>query len=312
VPAGSPFDPDDEGAGEGRGRRDGVVDAREERDRPDADPRSARHDGRVARADRRIGEIVALLERRFPAGDTLLVLTSDPGAEPNERGRAGDEGALPDGSSHIPLLFVAPGRVTAGARVRAPAAITDVAPTILDLVGAEPLPAVAGRSLAPWILADGDRSSAGPARRARAGEPAERTPAELETLRRVHPAAGAPSPDLPAEVREKLERLGYVGAGSRPGAREPLWAAPDPVPCGGDPRLGRTRLFWDADRPGARVEVRVGAPDGRTFASGGERGSAETGEWVADGLAFFLVEVESGEVLGRVVADLSGPGCSGG
>lgn len=56
----------------------------------------------------------------------------------------------------------------------------------------------------------------------------------------------------------------------------------------GDPVLGATTLFWSADVE--KVEVRVGSPAGSLFASGAGQGSARTGDWVSDGMPFFLVE----------------------
>jgi hypothetical protein len=60
--------------------------------------------------------------------------------------------------------------------------------------------------------------------------------------------------------------------------------------------LGITTISWMA--PGVEtVEVRVNSPDGAMLASGGARGSAKTGLWVADGMTFYLQDVSGGKPL---------------
>jgi arylsulfatase A-like enzyme len=54
----------------------------------------------------------------------------------------------------VPLILAGPG-VPAGAVVRTPVSLIDVAPTLLDLLGLPPAPAFEGRSLVP-LLHGGD------------------------------------------------------------------------------------------------------------------------------------------------------------
>ena len=72
--------------------------------------------------------------------------------------------------------------------------------------------------------------------------------------------------------------------------------------------LGRTTLFWDTTDISEKPEIRVGAADGPLFADLGPTASAATGEWVTDGLQFFLVD-ESGTVLDEDTARLTDAGC---
>jgi OmcA/MtrC family decaheme c-type cytochrome len=87
----------------------------------------------------------------------------------------------------------------------------------------------------------------------------------------------------------------------------PLVASPNPITsCGKG--VGMTELVWSAD---GTVEVRVGAANGALFAQGGPDGSQATGEWVSDGMDFFLLDRESGETLQRQNVDLTVFGCAG-
>jgi parallel beta-helix repeat protein len=82
-----------------------------------------------------------------------------------------------------------------------------------------------------------------------------------------------------------------------PAATPPsLTATPNPIPVTGSATVGRTTIMWIAPEAGA-VEVHVGSPNGELFASGGPRGSAQTGVWVADGMTFYLQDVSGGKPL---------------
>jgi hypothetical protein len=75
-----------------------------------------------------------------------------------------------------------------------------------------------------------------------------------------------------------------------------LTATPNPIPITGSDTLGITKITWMAPTSEA-VEVRVGSPDGPLFASGGSRGSGETGLWVTDGMTFYLQDVSNARPL---------------
>jgi hypothetical protein len=85
-----------------------------------------------------------------------------------------------------------------------------------------------------------------------------------------------------------------------------LTADPNPIPVTDATTPGQTTLTWSA--PGHNsVELRVDAPDGAVVASGGESGSAQTGEWVADGTTFYLVDAATKATLASVVVKLIYP-----
>ena len=95
--------------------------------------------------------------------------------------------------------------------------------------------------------------------------------------------------------------------GGTPTADMPLVANPNPVTsCGSG--VGMTTLEWAAD---GSVEVRIGGAGGQLFAQGGASGSKDTGNWVKDGMDFFLLDKASGETLQQQNVDLTVYGCAG-
>jgi len=58
---------------------------------------------------------------------------------------------LPDELLRVPLMLWAPGRVPAGKRIRTPTSLTDLLPTVLDLVGLPPAEGIDGENQAPRI-----------------------------------------------------------------------------------------------------------------------------------------------------------------
>ena len=73
-----------------------------------------------------------------------------------------------------------------------------------------------------------------------------------------------------------------------------LTASPNPIVTGA--AFGTTTISWNAPNA-ANIEIHVGSPNGPLFASGGNRGSAQTGPWVADGTTFYLQDVSGGKPL---------------
>jgi hypothetical protein len=93
-----------------------------------------------------------------------------------------------------------------------------------------------------------------------------------------------------------LER--YLTAADTPGSGVTFSASPNPVVPAGPTGLGLVTLSWNA--PGlARVQVRVNSPEGPVM-TGVEpgAGTASTGEWVTDGMTFYLQDAGSGDSSG--------------
>jgi hypothetical protein len=82
---------------------------------------------------------------------------------------------------------------------------------------------------------------------------------------------------------------------------------PNPIQVCDGSGLGQTTISWEA--PGYdSIEVRIHSPTGKLMA-GGQSGSTQTGKWVKDGTMFFLVNASNGEVLDRIVVQLTEVGC---
>ena len=81
---------------------------------------------------------------------------------------------------------------------------------------------------------------------------------------------------------------------STPGKAGVLFGAtPGLVPDPANTGLGTATLFWNA--PGSSgVEVHVNSPDGPLFAQAGASSSAPSGEWITDGMRFYLQDTSSG------------------
>lgn len=114
----------------------------------------------VAALDESVGRLLAALDERYLAEDTLVLFTSDNGGHGNHADNGhlrGSKGMLYEGGIRVPLLARWPGHVPAGAVTDAPAIGVDVYPTLLELAGA-PTPdghVLDGASLAD-VLAGGE------------------------------------------------------------------------------------------------------------------------------------------------------------
>ncbi len=97
-------------------------------------------------------------------------------------------------------------------------------------------------------------------------------------------------------------------------------ASPNPIPVAAGQTLGTTTISWNSTS--TSVQVRIGSPSGGLFAIGSGTGSAQTGNWVTDGMVFYLQDATSSNptaassTLGTVTIHLtlstSGGGGSGG
>ena len=89
-----------------------------------------------------------------------------------------------------------------------------------------------------------------------------------------------------AHVRlRRREAIGFITA-----SPNPLIASPKA------PDRAAVTLTW-VSAAAAATEVRLGRPDGRLLSRGGYEGQRTTGEWVADGMLFYLQNVTGGRPL---------------
>lgn len=107
------------------------------------------YDAEIAYADAQLGRLVEAARSAAPGGRLVVVATSDHGEPMGEHDLFWFRD-LYDDTLLVPLVIAAPGG-RAGARIVSQVRLIDVAPTVLDLLGVEPAPAVDGRSLAPAL-----------------------------------------------------------------------------------------------------------------------------------------------------------------
>jgi hypothetical protein len=113
------------------------------------------YDREIRFTDDELRAFVERLEHEGLLEDTLLVVTSDHGEEFLEHGNLGHGATLPEEVLRVPLLLMGP-RIPVGHRVDAPVGLVDLAPTVLELLGAPGLPGAMGRSFAALLRRGGD------------------------------------------------------------------------------------------------------------------------------------------------------------
>ena len=121
------------------------------------DPVAAAY-GMIENVDDNLGRLLAKLDALDLAGDTIVMLLGDNGANWDRfnAGMRARKGSTHEGGVRSPLFVRWPGRITPGTTVKQIAAHIDLLPTLVDLTGVampKTLP-LDGRSLAP--LLDGD------------------------------------------------------------------------------------------------------------------------------------------------------------
>jgi arylsulfatase A-like enzyme len=96
---------------------------------------TALYDAEVAFTDYNVGLLVTHLRRAGVLDDTIVVIFSDHGEEIGEHGAFGHGTHLHGEIVGIPLIARYPHRIEGGGVIDAPASITDIPATILDLAG---------------------------------------------------------------------------------------------------------------------------------------------------------------------------------
>ncbi len=116
------------------------------------------HLGEVAYTDAQIGRLLAYLEARGLADDTLVILTSDHGEEIMQHGWIGHTRTLYEELLHIPMMISLPGRIEPG-ESSIPVSLLDILPTLVDLSRTQRSdPAWRGVSLRPLLFDLGART----------------------------------------------------------------------------------------------------------------------------------------------------------
>ncbi len=111
--------------------------------------------GCIASVDESVGRIYEALRSSGQLDDTVILFTSDNGFAIGEHGRT-DKRTAYEESLRIPLLVRYPRLASPGTVIREMVLTLDLAPSILDLCGAGPLPDVDGRSWRPLLAGEAD------------------------------------------------------------------------------------------------------------------------------------------------------------
>ncbi len=109
------------------------------------------YDGEVAFADAIVASVLDRLRAANLLERTLVVVTADHGESLGDHGEATHSMFVYEAAIRVPLILWRPGRLSPRV-VGEPVRLIDVAPTVLALVGAAPLPAPHARSLVPLAL----------------------------------------------------------------------------------------------------------------------------------------------------------------
>jgi len=112
------------------------------------------YDAGVAKLDQDLGELFAALDERGILDEALIVITSDHGEEFEDHGGT-LHSSFYDEIMHVPLVIAPPsGAELPRKRVDDASRCVDLAVTMLDLAGLEPLKTTQGRSLAPVLAGE--------------------------------------------------------------------------------------------------------------------------------------------------------------
>lgn len=119
-------------------------------DHPEA-PLRDRYADEIAYMDRQIGRLIAELEKLGIEDRTLIVVVGDHGEGLDDHEEIYHGHFVYQPTLHVPLILRLPGKISRGTVVDSYVRTIDLAPTILDLVGAPALDRAQGRSLTPLL-----------------------------------------------------------------------------------------------------------------------------------------------------------------
>ena len=101
----------------------------------------------ISEVDTQIGRVLQALQESGQLDNTILVFASDNGLAVGQHGLLGKQN-LYDHSVRIPLIISAPG-MEKGTQRNVYCYLSDVYPTLCDLIGIRPSSSVTGKSLLP-------------------------------------------------------------------------------------------------------------------------------------------------------------------
>ncbi|MCB9785887.1 MAG: sulfatase-like hydrolase/transferase [Deltaproteobacteria bacterium] len=113
-----------------------------------------RYDAEIAAADAAVGRLLAAARDQGRLADTVIVVTSDHGESFGEHGVYTHGQSVYQEEIHVPLLISLPDGALPpeGRRLMQPMDLTDLMPTLLDVIGSPPGPPAHGETLLPMAL----------------------------------------------------------------------------------------------------------------------------------------------------------------
>ncbi len=109
------------------------------------------YDGELAYTDAMLGKLLDHLQARGQLAQTLVVMTADHGESLGEHDEDTHGVFIHDATTRVPLILNH-ASLARGTRIASVVGSTDIAPTVLQLLGAAPKGLLDGRSLAPLAL----------------------------------------------------------------------------------------------------------------------------------------------------------------
>lgn len=106
--------------------------------------------GLVDMFDNTVGELLESLDEAGYADDTIVIYCSDHGESLGENAMWWKSNFY-EASAGVPLIISAPDRFGSGVTRTEVTSLLDLAPTLIDITGADPLPDMAGDSLVPLL-----------------------------------------------------------------------------------------------------------------------------------------------------------------
>lgn len=152
------------------------------------------YDNSVHHTDRVLGRLLTHLAETGQLEKTVIVFTSDHGEAFSERGLEGHARHVYRESTEIPLIMAFPVRLNEGVTVNTRSRNIDVWPTLLDLMGLDPVEGTDGRSLVPDIMAAIEGRTP--------EEPSEPPPPAISHLDRTWGQSGQPSRPAVAVIQD--------------------------------------------------------------------------------------------------------------
>lgn len=113
----------------------------------------AAYAGEIAYADHCIGQVVDTLKKLGVYDSTLIVITADHGEMLGQHGESNHGYFIYQPAVHVPLIIRLPGRSEA-VRIKTPAGLVDIVPTVCSALGIEPPAGIRGKDLTRYC-ADG-------------------------------------------------------------------------------------------------------------------------------------------------------------